>query len=84
MNAEELRNLTTDKTIDCRGTACPGPLLEAKRKITTVPISGTIEVLSSDAGTADDIPAWAKKVGHEFLGTLSESGLWRIFLKRGK
>jgi tRNA 2-thiouridine synthesizing protein A len=84
MTAEELKNLSVDKTIDCRGTACPGPLLEAKRGITSVPIAGTIEVLSSDEGTADDIPAWAGKVGHEFLGTIEESGIWRIFVKRGK
>jgi tRNA 2-thiouridine synthesizing protein A len=84
MDTEELRQLTVDKTIDCRGTACPGPLLEAKRKISTIPPAGTIEVLSSDEGTADDIPAWAKKVGHDFLGTIAESGMWRIFVRRGK
>ena len=84
MNAEELTKLKVDKTIDCRGTACPGPLLEAKRGITTVPVSGIMEVLSSDSGTAEDLPLWANKVGHEFLGTIQEAGIWRLFVKRGK
>jgi len=84
MNTEELTKLKVDKTIDCRGTACPGPLLEAKRGITTVPVSGIMEVLSSDSGTAEDLPLWANKVGHEFLGTVQEAGIWRLFVKRGK
>ncbi len=73
-----------DKTIDARGTACPGPLLEAKRAIAAVPVGGLLEVLSSDEGTKEDIPLWAKKVGHEFLGTVEEAGYWRLFVKRGK
>ncbi len=72
------------KTVDARGTACPGPLLEAKRAIAAVPMGGVMEVLSSDAGTNEDIPLWARKVGHEYLGTVEEAGYWRLFVKRGK
>jgi TusA-related sulfurtransferase len=43
-----------------------------------------MEVLSSDASTNKDVPLWAKKVGHEYLGTLEEAGFWHIFVKRGK
>ena len=82
--ALDLKNLTIAKTVDARGTACPGPLLEAKRTIAGVAVGGIMEVLSSDSGTADDIPLWAKKVGHEFLGTVEDAGYWRIFVKRVK
>jgi tRNA 2-thiouridine synthesizing protein A len=84
MNAEELRALKVDKIVDARGVACPGPLLEAKRSVPSVPLHGVMEVVSSDEGTSEDVPLWAKKVGHEYLGTLAESGLWRIYLRRGK
>ena len=84
MTEDELRNVQVDKKVDARGTACPGPLLEAKRSLTSVPIGGTMEVLSSDASTNKDVPLWAKKIGHEYLGTLEEAGFWRIFVKRGK
>jgi len=76
--------LNVSKTVDARGTACPGPLLEAKRGIAAVPLGGIMEVLSSDPGTNEDIPLWSKKVGHEFLGTVEEAGYWRLFVKRGK
>lgn len=80
----DLSTLTVSKTVDARGTACPGPLLEAKRGIAAVPLGGVMEVLSSDAGTREDIPLWAKKVGHEFLGDVEEAGYWRLFVKRGR
>jgi TusA-related sulfurtransferase len=47
-------------------------------------MGGIMEVLSSDEGTNDDIPLWANKVGHEYLGNISEAGYWRIFVKRNK
>ncbi len=79
-----LKEVKADKTVDARGTACPGPLLEAKRAMASVPMAGVLEVLSSDIGTTEDLPLWAKKVGHECLGTLEEAGYWRIFVKKGK
>ncbi len=82
--ALDIATLKVVKTVDARGTACPGPLLEAKRAIAAVPVGGIMEVLSSDAGTNEDIPLWAKKVGHEYLGNAEEAGYWRLFVKRGK
>lgn len=84
MSPEELTGLKPEKTVDARGTACPGPLLEAKRALTQVPRGGIMEVLSSDASTNQDIPLWARKVGHEYLGTVEEAGYWRLYVRRGK
>ena len=83
-SSNELSEITVDKQVDARGTACPGPLLEAKRAITSVPMNGVMELLSSDQSTNSDVPRWAKKVGHEYMGTLEEAGYWRIFVKRMK
>ncbi len=84
MDIEELKALTPDKTVDARGTACPGPLLAAKRSMAKIPKGGIMEVLSSDEGTNKDIPMWSKKVGHEFLGFYEDAGYWRLYVKRGK
>ncbi len=80
----DIATLKVDKTVDARGTACPGPLLEAKRAIAAVPVGGILEVLSADPGTNEDVPLWARKVGHEYLGNVEEAGYWRLFVKRGK
>lgn len=84
MQAQTMSQQKADKVVDARGMACPGPLLEAKRAMASVPIRGVMEVISSDEGTATDIPLWAKKVGHEYLGTVADAGFWRIFVRRMK
>ncbi len=82
--SEELSALTPDKEVDARGVACPGPLLEAKRGMTAVPVGGVLEILSSDVSTVNDLPRWAAKIGHEYMGTIEEAGFWRMFVKRAK
>ncbi|MBN1423436.1 sulfurtransferase TusA family protein [Candidatus Fermentibacteria bacterium] len=81
---EELKAIKADKLVDARGTACPGPLLEVKKGITTVQVGQVMELLSSDASTNKDVPRWAEKKGHEYLGTVEDAGFWRIFVRRGK
>lgn len=80
-------DLTTIKSAavaDARGSACPGPLLEAKKGIGKVKVGEVLEVLSNDPGTKNDLPVWAKKVGHEYLGHMSMDGYDRIFIVRKK
>ncbi len=84
MQAQAMSQQKADKVVDARGMACPGPLLEAKRAMASIPIRGVMEVISSDEGTATDVPLWAKKVGHEYLGTVADAGFWRIFVRRMK
>lgn len=83
MTTDELKNVTVNKTVDARGTACPGPLLAAKKAIAEITGGEIMEILSSDEGTKKDIPKWASKKGHDFLGTVEESGFFKIYLKKG-
>jgi tRNA 2-thiouridine synthesizing protein A len=80
----DLNTVKAAKIIDARGSACPGPLLEAKKAIGAVPVSGVLEIWSNDVGTKVDIPLWAKKVGHEYIGVLTGEGYERIFVVRRK
>jgi TusA-related sulfurtransferase len=73
-----------DKVIDARGTACPGPLLEAKKGMGQVKVGQIIEIKSNDKGSRKDISAWAAKIGHEFLEVVEAEGHDRIFVRRKK
>jgi tRNA 2-thiouridine synthesizing protein A len=80
----ELSEVQAAKVVDARGSACPGPLLEAKKGIGGVAVGEVLEIWSGDVNTKNDIPRWAKKVGHEYLGYVEADGYDRIFIKRSK
>jgi tRNA 2-thiouridine synthesizing protein A len=80
----DLASVKPAAVVDARGSACPGPLMEAKKAIGKVKVGEVLEVLSNDPGTKDDIPLWAKKVGHEYIGFLTADGYDRIFVTRKK
>ncbi len=82
MTELELKSLSVSKSVDARGTACPGPLLEAKKAIGTIKAGDIMEVLSADEGTKIDIPKWCQKQGHEYLGTVEDSGYFKLYLKK--
>lgn len=80
----DLQKVQPATVVDARGSACPGPLLEAKKAIGKVKVGEVLEILSNDPGTKNDIPVWAKKVGHEYLGHLPADGYDRVFVVRKK
>jgi TusA-related sulfurtransferase len=84
MSDLDLSTLGADSTVDARGSACPGPLLEAKKGIGKVKVGEVLEIYSNDAGTRRDIPAWSNKVGHEYLGVLEADGYDKHFVRRKK
>ncbi len=82
MTTEELVVIKADKVVDARGTSCPGPLLAAKKAIGELKSGEIMEILSADEGTRRDVPKWANKKGHEYLGTVEDSGFFKIYLKK--
>lgn len=72
------------RIIDARGSFCPGPLMELIAGIKSAQVGDELEVLSTDKGSANDIPEWIRKVGHEWLGTREEDGVWHVTVRKTK
>lgn len=72
------------KIVDARGSFCPGPLMELIAQLKLVEVGDELEVLSTDRGSAHDIPQWVRKVGHELLGSREEEGVWHITVRKAK
>jgi tRNA 2-thiouridine synthesizing protein A len=77
-------DIAVDKEIDARGSFCPGPLMELIRGMKTLPIGGTLAVLSSDPGSLKDIPAWIAKAGHELLATQPHEGFTHFVARKAR
>ena len=71
-------------TIDARGAFCPGPLMELIANLKLVEIGDEIEILSTDKGSANDIPAWVEKVKHEMVGIDQQGDVWHIVVRKAK
>ncbi len=80
----DLSNVTAASTIDSRGSACPGPLLEAKKGIGKVKVGEVLEIYSNDDGTRIDLKAWANKVGHDYMGYVEADGYDKHYITRKK
>ncbi len=80
----DLATIQAAKVVDARGSACPGPLLEAKKGIGAIGVGEVLEIWSGDPNTKNDIPRWAAKVGHDYLGLIEADGYDRLFLRRLK
>jgi TusA-related sulfurtransferase len=80
----DLSNVTAASTIDSRGSACPGPLLEAKKGIGKVKVGEVLEIYSNDEGTRIDLKAWAGKVGHDYMGYVEADGYDKHYITRKK
>ncbi|HXW63943.1 MAG TPA: sulfurtransferase TusA family protein [Burkholderiaceae bacterium] len=76
--------MTSKQVIDARGTFCPGPLMELIAAIKLAAVGDEIEVLSTDEGSASDIPEWIHKVGHDLVSTASDAGVWHVVVRKAK
>lgn len=74
-------DIKADETLDCRGLSCPMPILKTKKAMGKMKSGQVLELLSSDPGTKNDIPAFVSRAGHEYLGDKDEQGYTRFFLK---
>ena len=72
------------RTVDARGSFCPGPLMELIRAIRESQVGDVIAVLSSDSGSKIDIPKWIEKAGHRLLGVETLDGCDRIVVEKAR
>ena len=72
------------RTIDARGSFCPGPLMELIRAIRESAIGDVIAVRSSARGSRVDIPKWIEKAGHHLIEVASHDGYDEIVVEKAR
>jgi TusA-related sulfurtransferase len=70
------------RTIDARGSYCPGPLMELIRGIRESQVGDVLTVLSTDSGSKIDIPKWIEKAGHRLVALESHDGYDEIIVEK--
>ena len=72
------------RTIDARGSFCPGPLMELIRGIRESQVGDVLAVLSSDKGSKIDIPKWIEKAGHRLISVEAREGYDEILVEKAR
>ena len=72
------------RTIDARGSFCPGPLMELIRGIRESEVGDTLSVLSTDNGSRTDIPKWVEKAGHRLIAVVARDGYDEIVVQKAR
>jgi tRNA 2-thiouridine synthesizing protein A len=69
--------------IDTRGLYCPVPILRTRDRLRRLAAGAVLEVLSDDPGILEDMPAFCRSHGHDYLGHVEAPGrAWRVTLKK--
>jgi TusA-related sulfurtransferase len=76
--------MSEEKVVDARNTYCPGPLMELITYMKQAEVGDTIELLSTDSGTANDVPEWVNKIGHELVSSEQIDDVWHIKVRKAK
>ena len=76
--------MNSDVKLDAYGLLCPMPIIKTSEKIKELKIGQVLEVVASDEGIKEDMPAWCKATGQEYLGTEEINGEYHSYLKKVK
>lgn len=55
--------------LDARRLFCPMPVIRTQNKVAELQPGDVLEVICTDPGALNDIPAWCRINGHRVLGT---------------
>ncbi len=73
----------SNHVLDQRNSACPGPILAARRQLDRLPAGEVLVLLSDCTLTPDDVAVWAENTSIELIDTFkSSAGHYEYYLRR--
>lgn len=76
--------MKADATLDCFGLLCPMPIIQTAKRLKELRVGEVLEILSTDEGIIEDMPAWCKMTGHEYLGLEKDGESYRVYIRKLK
>ncbi|MBM3296319.1 MAG: sulfurtransferase TusA family protein [Candidatus Aminicenantes bacterium] len=76
--------MKADKKLDCYGLLCPVPIIRTAKAVKEMKVGEILEVSSTDAGIREDMPAWCRTTGQEFLGLEEEGEVIKAYVRKAR
>jgi len=70
-------------TLNAKRLLCPLPVIRTQDKVKQLDIGDELEVICTDPGVMQDIPAWCRINGHQVLETKEQDNDYIIRLQVG-
>lgn len=70
--------------LDARHLLCPLPVIRVQDKVKQLKCGDELEVICTDPGVLQDIPAWCRINGHKLLDSISGEYEYILILEVGK
>ncbi len=76
--------MEADATLDTFGLLCPMPIIKTAQKMKELKVGEVLEVLATDSGIREDMPAWCRVTGNEYLGLEEREGEYRVYVRKSQ
>lgn len=69
--------------LDARRLLCPMPVIRVQNRVAELQPGETLEVVCTDPGVLNDIPAWCRINGHRVLESRQQEGEITLLIEVG-
>jgi len=69
--------------LDTRRLLCPMPVIRTQDKVNTLNAGDTLEVICTDPGALNDIPAWCRINGHKVITSKQQADEYIVTIEVG-
>lgn len=81
---ESANHLNAHVSLDIRGSACPGPIVEAKKLLNGMRDGEVLRLVSDCPGVQSDIASWSSATGVTILETVEDdAGVYEFYIRKG-
>lgn len=74
--------IKSDVQLDAKGLACPMPIVKTKKAMNDVAEGQVLEIQATDKGSVADLAAWSKTVGHQYIGSNEDNGVFYHYIRK--
>ncbi|MGD0169239.1 MAG: sulfurtransferase TusA family protein [Smithella sp.] len=74
--------MQADKSIDCFGLMCPMPIIKTAQTVKEMKIGQVLEIIATDKGIKQDMPAWCKTTGNECMFIEDKGEEIKVYVKK--
>jgi tRNA 2-thiouridine synthesizing protein A len=74
--------IDVSQSLDCSGLLCPLPVFKTTVALKRLASGEVLELICTDPGSLADIPALARRCGHQLLRTVEDNGTQTFWLRK--